>query len=74
MTVETDSYMYQSVGSDAVPLIAEALDIPLVLRRIEGEPQDDTLNYDKGEENDEVEDLYALLKQCIVGGMIDLRT
>uniref|UniRef100_A0A3B3S952 Diphthine--ammonia ligase n=1 Tax=Paramormyrops kingsleyae TaxID=1676925 RepID=A0A3B3S952_9TELE len=59
---ELDSYMYQTVGHQAINLYAEALDLPLYRRVIEGS----SLNIGRGyrqREGDEVEDMYHLLKQ-----------
>ncbi|XP_048830097.1 diphthine--ammonia ligase isoform X3 [Brienomyrus brachyistius] len=59
---ELDSYMYQTVGHQAINLYAEALGLPLYRRVIEGS----SLNIGRGyrqREGDEVEDMYHLLKQ-----------
>lgn len=60
---ESDSYMYQTVGSEAVEFVAEALDLPLYRKEITKKPVDLTLNYEEEavRELDEVEDLYELL-------------
>ena len=58
---ELDSYMYQSVGHDAIESIAKCFDLPLYRRPIKGTPKN--LNYDYVPTvEDEVEDLYELLK------------
>ncbi|XP_041809730.1 diphthine--ammonia ligase isoform X4 [Chelmon rostratus] len=59
-TDELDSYMYQTVGHHAIELYAEAMDLPLYRRTIQGSSLDTSRNYSKTE-GDEVEDLYELL-------------
>ncbi|XP_043119028.1 diphthine--ammonia ligase isoform X4 [Puntigrus tetrazona] len=58
---ELDSYMYQTVGHQAVELYAEAMDVPLYRRTIEGSSLNTGREYSQTE-GDEVEDLYQLLK------------
>lgn len=58
---ELDSYMYQTVGHQAIDLYAEAMALPLYRRSIRGRSLDTGLVYTK-REGDEVEDLYELLK------------
>lgn len=58
---ELDSYMYQTVGYQAVDLYAEALDLPLYRRTIEGSSLHIGREYSQ-RDGDEVEDLYHLLK------------
>ncbi|XP_074547356.1 diphthine--ammonia ligase [Halichoeres trimaculatus] len=60
-TDELDSYMYQTVGHQAIDLYAEAMDLPLYRRTIQGSSLDTGRNYSQTE-GDEVEDLYELLK------------
>ncbi|XP_033497823.2 diphthine--ammonia ligase isoform X2 [Epinephelus lanceolatus] len=60
-TDELDSYMYQTVGHQAIELYAEAMDLPLYRRTIQGSSLDTSRNY-KVTEGDEVEDLYELLR------------
>jgi len=63
---ELDSYMYQSVGSEAIELIAQALDKPLFRRPIQGKPKDQSLEYSQPTDpQDEVEDLYLLLQDVL---------
>ena len=65
---ELDSYMYQTVGHDAVHLYGEAMDLPLYRETITGVPVETKLNYSENA-SDEVEDLYRLLekvKACII--------
>lgn len=57
---EADSFMYQSVGSAAVPLIASALNLPLVTIATEAQAKETMLNYTETA-GDEVEDLVTLL-------------
>lgn len=59
-TDELDSYMYQTVGHQAVELYAEAMDLPLYRRTIQGSSLDTSRCYSETE-GDEVEDLYELL-------------
>ncbi|TWW71950.1 Diphthine--ammonia ligase [Takifugu flavidus] len=59
-TDELDSYMYQTVGHQAIDLYAEAMDLPLYRRIIQGSSLDTSKNYTKTD-GDEVEDLYDLL-------------
>ena len=57
--------MYQSVGHHAVKLYAEAMDLPLFRRTIEGASVSIGRDYQKTED-DEVEDLYKLLTEIQV--------
>ncbi|KAF4728131.1 ATP binding domain 4, partial [Perkinsus olseni] len=76
MEEEMDSYMYQTVGHEVVPVVAEALGLPLYKQAINRAPiETNQLVYDhstnKGrdhhhhmqdkDDDDEVEDLYDLL-------------
>ena len=66
MTVdELDSYMYQTVGHNAIDLYAQAMDLPLYRGIIQGSSVDQGKVY-KENEQDEVEDLYKLLKNIKV--------
>ena len=58
--------MYQTVGHQAIELYAEAMDLPLYRRTIQGSSLDTSRNYSKTE-GDEVEDLYELLHLVKVG-------
>lgn len=65
---EIDSYMYQTVGQDAIEYVANALDVPLYRRVISGSAVDMSSEYGSRDarkngalEGDETEDLYALL-------------
>eukprot|EP00064_Thunnus_orientalis_P001282 superscaffoldBa00000086_g1284 len=57
---ELDSYMYQTVGHQAIELYSEAMDLPLYRRTIQGSSLDTSRDYSETE-GDEVEDLYQLL-------------
>ncbi|XP_034051547.1 diphthine--ammonia ligase [Thalassophryne amazonica] len=59
-TDELDSYMYQTVGHQAIDLYAEAMELPLYRRIIQGSSLDTSRTYSMTE-GDEVEDLYHLL-------------
>lgn len=61
LTDELDSYMYQSVGHHAIDLYAEAMGLPLYRREIQGTSKSTERDYEPTLE-DEVEDLYELLK------------
>ncbi|KAJ7228530.1 hypothetical protein GGX14DRAFT_613390 [Mycena pura] len=63
---ELDSYMYQTVGQDAIELVARALDVPLYRKTISGQAIEQGSEYGarnsgSGITGDETEDLYALL-------------
>ncbi|XP_014797142.1 PREDICTED: diphthine--ammonia ligase isoform X2 [Calidris pugnax] len=60
-TDELDSYMYQTVGHHAIDLYADALDLPLYRGFIKGTSVNTGKVYTICQE-DEVEDLYHLLK------------
>ncbi|XP_074598331.1 diphthine--ammonia ligase [Brevipalpus obovatus] len=59
---ELDSYMYQTVGHQALESYSKAMDLPLFRHPITGKPLVQEMNYEHSEENDEVEDLYRALK------------
>ncbi|OII71693.1 P-loop ATPase [Cryptosporidium ubiquitum] len=59
--VEIDSYMYQSIGKELIPLISECMEVPLVRRNISGKAINQEINYTTTQ-GDEVEDLFMLLK------------
>ncbi|XP_077119979.1 diphthine--ammonia ligase isoform X1 [Ranitomeya variabilis] len=58
---ELDSYMYQTVGHQALDLYAEAMALPLYRATLSGSSLDTGRGYTP-REGDEVEDLYRLLK------------
>ncbi|KIL00598.1 hypothetical protein PAXRUDRAFT_129434 [Paxillus rubicundulus Ve08.2h10] len=68
---EIDSYMYQTVGQDAIALVAQALDVPLYRRIIQGQAVEQGAEYGVksagggGITGDETEDLHALLKDVL---------
>ena len=55
-----DSFMYQTVGYQAISAYADCMEIPLIRHKIGGKPISQTLHYSQTQE-DEVEDLYQLL-------------
>lgn len=59
---EIDSYMYQSVGFEAISLIAESMELPLYTCQTEGKSNHIGSSYEPEDSNDEVEDLFNLLK------------
>ncbi|KAG7449048.1 uncharacterized protein BT62DRAFT_944940 [Guyanagaster necrorhizus] len=63
---ELDSYLYQTVGQDAIEIVARALDVPLYRRVIRGSAVEQGAEYGGrnskgGVDGDETEDLYELL-------------
>ena len=62
---ELDSYMYQTVGHNAIDLYAQAMNLPLYRETIQGSSISQGKVYTKSEE-DEVEDLYRLLEKIKV--------
>lgn len=58
--------MYQTVGHDGIELYSEAMGLPLFRRTIQGNPVEQGKEYSVNEK-DEVEDLYELLKDVMVG-------
>ncbi|KAG6911219.1 hypothetical protein DXG01_003086 [Tephrocybe rancida] len=67
---ELDSYLYQTVGQDAIELVARALDVPLYRRVITGNAVEQGSEYGSRSstgvnaiEGDETEDLLALLSE-----------
>jgi len=65
--LESNSFMYQSAGSNVIPyLTEECLGVPLVVRECQGTSVNTSLAYERKEnENDEVEDLFELLKEVL---------
>jgi diphthine-ammonia ligase len=63
--------MYQTVGHQAIDLYAEAMGLPLYRRTIRGTAVGTGRDYVPHDE-DEVEDLYHLLKEIQVWDSIDL--
>jgi diphthamide synthase (EF-2-diphthine--ammonia ligase) len=75
--------MYQSVGTQFLPYIATALDLPLFTGTIKGKAVDRGAEYGSrlkggegsGREGDEAEDLTALLQRVMVTSLsLDLTT
>ncbi len=64
---ELDSYMYQTVGHNCIDLYSEAMGVPLFRRTIEGSSVAQGRDYTETSD-DEVEDLYQLIKEVKVGG------
>lgn len=58
---ELDSYMYQTVGHEAIELIGQALELPLYRSKIVGKPEQCGRTYTY-RECDEVEDLFRFLR------------
>lgn len=70
---ELDSYLYQTVGQDAIEFVAQALDVPLYRRTISGSAIELGSEYGGrrahdagGIVGDETEDLYELLSRVKV--------
>lgn len=68
LSEELDSYLYQTVGQDAIEFVSRALDVPLYRRVISGAAVEQGSEYGGrspaqggGVQGDETEDLYALL-------------
>jgi diphthine-ammonia ligase len=84
-SLEEESYMYQTAGSEAVrKQVEECMGVPFYVREIRGRSKNISLVYDTAVEDtndattDEVEDLYLLLKhiqsECPdVSGELSLR-
>lgn len=62
---ELDSFMYQTVGHQGIEMLAEAMELPLYRRTTSGLSNQTGKNYEPTAD-DEVEDLYELLKQVRV--------
>lgn len=67
---ETDSYMYQTVGQDAIEHYSEAMGVPLFRRTITGQPVRQEMEYEGAVAGDEVEDLYELLREIQQSGTV----
>lgn len=66
---EMDSYMYQTVGHDAIHYYAECMDLPLYRREIQGTPLNQEYEYEVTTK-DETEDLFMLLQEVLVRGTL----
>lgn len=66
---DLNSFMYQTVGYSAIPLYAEALNVPLYRREINGAAVQKGKDYEAAElqvkQNDETEDMFFLLKEIL---------
>ena len=62
---ELDSFMYQTVGHMGIEKLAEAMELPLFRKVTMGLTTQKGKNYEPTED-DEVEDLFELLKQVKV--------
>jgi len=69
---ELDSWMYQTVGWNVVPLLSESMGLPLIHRPTSGLAKHTGITYPASvsvnceESDDEVEDLYRLLQDVLV--------
>lgn len=59
---EIDSFMFQTVGHDIIEYYGQCIGVPLFRQEIKGSSKNQLLEYSITEE-DEIEDLYALLKR-----------
>ena len=64
--VELDSYMYQIVGHNAIKSLSECFNVPLRRFPTKGKSLTTSLQYNLNNINDEVEDMYNLLKQISI--------
>jgi diphthine-ammonia ligase len=62
---EINSYMYQSAAHNVIPALAQCFGVPLIRKAILGQTIIQSLDYERSVD-DEVEDLYELLKSCKV--------
>ena len=74
---EIDSYLYQTVGQDAIELVAQALDVPLYRKTIDGAAVEQgseyggrTVTTSGGVRGDETEDLFDLLSTVKVRNFV----
>ncbi|MES1904279.1 MAG: diphthine--ammonia ligase [Paramarteilia canceri] len=61
---DLNSYMYQTVGHEVIDLIAQSCGVKLFKKVIKNKPKDLTIDYSEECDDDEVEDLYDLLKEA----------
>ena len=61
--LDADSFCFQSVGHNVIPMIAECMDLPLFRRETTMKAKLKTMSY-KETEGDEVEDLFELIKKA----------
>jgi diphthine-ammonia ligase len=62
---DSDSFMYQTIGHSAVPLLAQAAGLPIFRKKIEGAAVCSSKSYTPID-NDEVEDMFRLLVEVKV--------
>ena len=74
---EIDSYLYQTVGQDAIEFVAQALDVPLYRKAIDGTALEQGSEYggrmastSGGVRGDETEDLFDLLSTVKVRELV----
>lgn len=74
---EIDSYLYQTVGQDAIEFVAQALDVPLYRKTIDGTALEQGSEYggrmastSGGVSGDETEDLFDLLSTVKVRELV----
>ena len=60
---DADSFCFQSVGQEIVPMIAECMELPLIRRETDMKAKVTSMAYE-ATEGDEVEDLYELVKEA----------
>lgn len=58
--------MWQTVGHMGIEKLAQAMELPLYRRETKGKSKQTGKHYEPTDINDEVEDLYELLKQVKV--------
>lgn len=63
---EMDSFMYQTVGHDIIDLYSECMQLPMYRGEINGKSKSQEMSYTPTV-NDEVEDLFELLRHVKVG-------
>ncbi|KAH3663898.1 hypothetical protein WICMUC_005888 [Wickerhamomyces mucosus] len=63
-TQEMDSFMFQTVGHDVLEYYSECVGVPMYRGLIKGTSKNQELNY-KLTNDDEIEDLYSLIKSII---------
>lgn len=64
---ELNSFMYQSAGSSVIPAYEHCMGVPIIIHEIRGKAVDQSMHYDHTteQEQDEVEDLFELLKSVM---------
>jgi diphthine-ammonia ligase len=64
--------MYQTVGHMGIEKFAEAMELPLYRKTTSGKTAQKGKNYEPLDSDDEVEDLYELLKEVKVSDIEDI--